>query len=48
MEISMSIPYAAIPVGAAMMIVELVAEVLTAYGPVDAPGSSPASQPAKE
>jgi hypothetical protein len=31
-----------------MMIVELVAEVFTAYVPIDDPGSSPASQTAKE
>ena len=48
MEISMSIPYAAIPVGAAMMILELVAGVLAAHFPADV-SDSPAELPsAKE
>lgn len=48
MEISMSIPYAAIPVGAVMMIVEIVAEIFSAYFPIVSPGSAAISQPVKE
>lgn len=45
MEISMSIPYAAIPAGALMMILELVAEILNDYFPIDSSGER---QPARE
>ena len=48
MEISMSIPYAAIPMGVAMMIIELAAEILSDYFPIESPGSPAGSQPAEE
>jgi TRAP-type C4-dicarboxylate transport system permease small subunit len=48
MEISMTIPYAAIPVGAAMMIIELVAGIFKTAFPVDTPDFLPESKTTEE